>query len=276
MSSLRDLFEESILQEAPGDLYKKGMDGIIGYRKRLKAGGQWKGGPLGPGGEKVGKRSPNPYHDALGRFTNLGKTGSKSPRSVSFGKGAARVALRGRKVTKEITGTGDDVGRGSGSGKPRRSNKTGGYQSTGRANEPSGDRVLARTGSTKSQSGDEGLAHVPELERIKHLRNLWPNFGKGKAKKGKPKAQRGKGKKALAASFDSDDLFMNRLLEGDQEHPLAYVAGALGSAQEALEMLYDMPGGDEYEEVVEAAEHLKYATQLLHYEEGFDEDEDWY
>ena len=226
MATLRELYEEALM-EKKNPKGSKGMAGLVGYNNALRKGGQWKGNRLSltskPPGKKVGLKSPNPYHDALGRFTNLGKTKSQSPKSVSFGKGGERWMVRGKgksiKATSS-TAAGSAAGRDSGSGREFKTNQTKGFQATAFAKGPSPDRVLARTGKTKEASGNAGIKHISRAERIAHLANLVGDeraatilakkASKGRARKGGGR----RGRAARAESYDANSLFFNRLVEG--------------------------------------------------------------
>jgi len=260
MSSLRQLFEEAMMYEKK----KKGASGlktnkqIIAFRSKKAGDGSFKG---------------NPWHAGkTGRFTKFKR---EQDQTASFGVNTGSKYRRYGKTWKQVTKDcgsdkstpetgikGNPAGR-TPKGSPQRSAIN--VWSKG----PSPKR-----GNCTTDSFGPGLGKgTPEGK--KQALNL-QGTDKEKDEKEKKKQQRPGGRKkgaAVTASYDSDDLFLSRLFEGgEQQHPLAYVDGAREASREALEALYAMPNADDYDEVVEAAEHLDYAAQLLDYEEGYDED----
>jgi hypothetical protein len=251
MSSLRELFQEALVNEdsKTGGAPSKNpqIRSFVAKKKsqpKGKAGAGYKG---------------NPWHAGkTGRFTKYNR---EKDQVMSLGVGTGnKYRKAGGKWDQITTNCGSDD-----------SNETTGIKgkSKGRSSKnpySKGPDPERGTCMTNGKGGGKGVGTPEGKEQILNLIRA-----KKKAEKGKGKGQ--KGAAAIASSYDSDDLFLARLFEGgDNQHPLNYVDGARGAANNALEALYAMPDGEDYDEVVEAAEHLSYVADLLDYEEGYDEE----
>jgi hypothetical protein len=263
MSTLRQLFEEALTEKIGS--FDNNLANVQGYQKTLIKGGQWHGAPLAADGKHQGKRTPNPYHDELGKFSQ-----KDDATSMSWGRGLRKAKMDGG----EPSDTSKKAGRTSGSGKIYTSNKTKGYRAVAWAKGPSPDRVLARTGKTRANS----LPMASPSAAKKHLLNLIK--GKGKvnikaARKAKAAAAGAGGRKAkksaqAAAAYnpafaEASELFMARLMEGAETHPLEHVDYARNAIQEALQALISMPDAEDYDEIVESAEALAEIDEFLDY-----------
>jgi hypothetical protein len=222
MSTLRQLFEEALTEKVGS--FDNNLANVQGYQKALIKGGQWKGKPLAADGKHKGKKTPNPYHDELGKFSQ-----KDDATSTSWGRGLRKAKMDGGTPSD----TSKSAGRDSGSGKFYKSNKTGGYRSIGKARGPSPDRVLARTGKTRANSLPMGSAQQAAAYN--------PAFA------------------------EAQELFMARLMEGAETHPLEHVDFARNAIQEALQALVSMPDAEDYEEIVESAEVLAAVAEFLDY-----------
>ena len=272
MSTLRQLFEEALGEgrkakaEKGGEAsLKKGQLMHRRYSAELKDGGQWPGG--------------NIHHDEFGKFSDLPNSTSVSWGSKSLAKdGRDPGGSYGLKVKK-----GDQAGRMSGTAKRAVYSKNGrGDPYTPKeSNPPVKDRVVLRTGATRANSKRLGS----RKDRLKQIANLVLGRTGTKAKRAewvkgqlKKNPTRGAGKTGSQAGAkvgayepayieSAENLFLSRLMEGQETHPLEHVEFARNSMKEALDALISMPGAEDFDEIVESAEGLASIIDFLDYDE---------
>ena len=144
------------------------------------------------------------------------------------------------------------------------------------------DRVVLRTGATRANSKRLGS----RSDRLKQIANLVLGRTGTKAKRAewvkaqlKKKPTTGGGKRvgaqagAKRAAYEpayiesAENLFLSRLMEGQETHPLEHVEFARNSMKEALDALISMPGAEDFDEIVESAEGLASIIDFLDYDE---------
>lgn len=240
MSTLRHLFEEALAEDAKDD------SEIKAFRMKKAGDGSFKG---------------NPWHAGkTGRFTKFKR---EKEQTASFGVNTgSKYRRKGQTwdlVTKDCGSDGstedDPEGDPSGmtpNGSPQRSANV--YSK--------GPSAKRGTCSANAFGGGKGVG-TPEGR--KQIQNLI----KGKAAAGAGGRKAKKGAKQAAyynpAFVEAQELFMARLMEGAETHPLEHVDYARNAIQEALQALISMPDAEDYDEIVESAEALAEIDEFLDY-----------